>query len=163
MQTKRCCFTGHRNVIVDIALKGRLWNALHRLVEEYNVTDFYAGGAVGFDTLCERAVIALKKEYPQVKLHLILPCAPEIQTGKWDSNQKAIFYELKEQADSCVSLSDRYYPGCMKKRNEELVKNADFCICYYNSSDNSSGTGQTVRMCEKSGVNVINIYESPEN
>lgn len=163
MQTKKCCFTGHRNVIVNTALKGRLWDALHRLVEEYGVTDFYAGGAVGFDMLCERAVIALKKEYPQVKLHLILPCNPESQTGRWGDEQKQLYYNIQANSDSCTVLSEKYYPGCMKRRNEELVKNADFCICYYNPDDASSGTGQTVRMCEKNGITVINIYESPES
>ncbi len=163
MQKKRCCFTGHRNVIVNTALKGRLWDSLCRLVEEYDVTDFYAGGAVGFDMLCERAVLALKKKYPQVKLHLILPCNPEKQTGKWHLEQRELFYEIMECADSCTVLSENYYPGCMKRRNEELVKNADYCICYYNPEDVSSGTGQTVRMCEKNGITVINIYESPES
>lgn len=162
MQTKRCCFTGHRSIIVNNALKGRLWDSLCRLVEEYSVTDFYAGGAVGFDMLCEKAVLALRKNYPQVKLHLILPCSPRIQSGKWNPEQRALFGKILENADSCTVLSDRYYPGCMKRRNEELVKNADYCICYYNPEDVSSGTGQTVRMCEKSNVNVINIYESPE-
>lgn len=163
METKRCCFTGHRNVIVNTDLKGRLWEALHRLVEEYDVTDFFAGGAIGFDMLAERAVLALKKEYSCVKLHLILPCSPEAQTGKWHREQRELFREIMEKADSCTVLSEKYYPGCMKKRNEELVKNADFCICYYNNQDSSSGTGQTVRMCEKNDVTVINIYESPES
>lgn len=162
MQTKRCCFTGHRNVIVNTALKGRLWDALNRLVDEYGVTDFYAGGAIGFDMLCERAVLALKNTHSDVKLHLILPCSPESQTGKWPLKEKELFFHIKSKADSCTVLSDRYYPGCMKRRNEELVKNADYCICYYNPDDASSGTGQTVRMCEKNNVNVINIYENPE-
>ncbi len=159
MQTKRCCFTGHRSIIVNNALKGRLWESLCRLVEEYDVTDFYAGGAVGFDMLAEKAVLALRKNYPQVRLHLILPCSPEVQSGKWNEEQKELFYKIRSEADSCVVLSDKYYPGCMKKRNEELVRNADYCVCFYNSEDSSSGTGQTVRMCEKSGVTVINIYE----
>ncbi len=159
METKRCCFTGHRNIIVNTALKGRLWESLIRLVEEYGVTDFYAGGAMGFDMLAERAVLALKKSYPQVKLNLILPCSPEIQTEKWRWEQKELFYEILEKADSCTVLSEKYYPGCMKKRNEELVKNADYCVCYYNAEDVSSGTGQTVRMCEKNNVTVINVYE----
>ena len=162
MERKRCCFTGHRNIKVNTALKSRLWDVLNRLVDEYGVTDFYAGGAIGFDMLAERAVLALKKEYPQIKLHLILPCNPESQTGKWNSQQKALFYEILENSDSCTVLSEKYYPGCMKKRNEELVKNADYCVCYYNFGDVSSGTGQTVRMCEKSGITVINIYENPE-
>lgn len=159
MQTKSCCFTGHRNITITTALKGKLWDALHRLVEEYGVTDFYAGGAVGWDMLCERAVLALKKTYPHVRLHLILPCKSEAQTGRWNEQERALFYKIKEDADSCVCLSEEYYNGCMKRRNEELVKNADYCLCYYNAAENRSGTGQTVRMCEKSGVTVINIYE----
>ena len=162
MQTKRCCFTGHRTLKITPELKGRLWDTLCRLVEEYNVTDFYAGGAVGWDMLCERAVLALKKKYPKVRLHLILPCSPEAQSARWSAEQRAMLFDIQTQADSCACLSEAYYNGCMKKRNEELVKNADYCVCYYNSADVSSGTGQTVRMCERNGVTVINIYESPE-
>ena len=159
MQNKKCCFTGHRNITVNIALKERLWSALCRLVEEYNVTDFYAGGAVGFDMLCEKAVLALKKQYPEVRLHLILPCPPQKQSGRWSEEQKQLFAEICEKADSCTVLSEEYYQGCMKRRNEELVKNADYCVCCYNPEDYRSGTGQTVRMCERNGINVINLYE----
>ena len=38
------------------------------------VTDFYNGGAIGFDMLCAKTVIALKAEYSDIKLHLLLPC-----------------------------------------------------------------------------------------
>ena len=163
MQNKRCCFTGHRNIKVNKELKGRLWETLIRLVEEYGVTDFYAGGAVGFDTLCEKAVLALKKDYPAVRLHLILPCLPQNQSKMWSEEEKITFDRICKAADSCEALSEKYYQGCMKKRNEELVRNSDYCVCYYNSEDPRSGTGQTVRMCEKNGITVINIYESPEN
>ena len=162
MQNKKCCFTGHRNIKITHALKGRLWETLCRLVEEYNVTDFYAGGAVGFDMLCEKAVLALKKQYPEVRLHLILPCPPQKQSGKWNDGQKRLFADICEKADSCSILSNEYYQGCMKKRNEELVKNADCCVCYYNDEDPRSGTGQTVRMCKKRGIDIINIFSAFE-
>ena len=36
---------------------------------------FYgAGGALGFDTLAAQTVLDMKKEYPQLRLILVLPC-----------------------------------------------------------------------------------------
>lgn len=45
---KAVCFTGHRNVKETAKLKEALINQLVKLIDE-GTTDFYAGGAVGFD------------------------------------------------------------------------------------------------------------------
>ena len=46
----------------------------------------------------------------------------------------------------------------MKERNQRLVDLADICICYYNENNSRSGTGQTVRMVQKKGIQLINIF-----
>ena len=51
----------------------------------------------------------------------------------------------------------------MKKRNARLAELGDICICYYNEKDFRSGTGQTVRMAEKAGKRIINMYTISEN
>ena len=42
------CFTGHRKITVTQELKRRLYIELEQLVKN-GVTDFYVGGAIGFD------------------------------------------------------------------------------------------------------------------
>ena len=81
------CFTGHRKITITQDLKRRLYIELEQLVKN-GVTDFYVGGAIGFDTFAEQTVTELKKSYPQVRLNLVLPCPTEQQTQKWSEEDK---------------------------------------------------------------------------
>ena len=159
------CFTGHRTIKADISIFSALLSSvIERLITDKGVTDFYAGGAYGFDAVSAFSVLHLKENYPAVKLHLILPCSKEEQFRKWTAEQKAELEKLLGLADSVEYVSDRYYNGCMKARNARLVELAsDYCICYWNPSNFRSGTGQTVRMAQKKGIEVINLFEMYAN
>ena len=158
MGNKSCCFTGHRNVPEGKALEEEVKKILADLIENHGVTDFYCGGAMGFDMVSEVAVAKMGYIYPQVKLHLVLPCPPAHQTAKWSEHSKKTYELLMNKADSVEIVSDRYYNGCMKKRNQRLIDLSDYCICYYDESNPYSGTGQTVRMAEKKGIKIINLF-----
>ena len=159
---KSACFTGHRNILADKAkLSGQLYAVLEKLIISQGVMDFYAGGAYGFDALASFTVLKLRENYPQVKLHLILPCSKDEQTKQWTAEQKSELEKLLGLADSVECVSDRYYNGCMKDRNARLVELATVCcISYWNPNDFRSGTGQTVRMAQKKGIRVINLFKS---
>ena len=159
---KSACFTGHRNIVTDkVMLSEQLYAVIEKLITSQGVTDFYAGGAYGFDALASFTVLKLRESYPQVKLHLILPCSKEEQSIKWTEEQKAELEKLLGLADSVDYVSDRYYNGCMKDRNARLVELATVCcISYWNPNNFRSGTGQTVRMAQKKGIRVINLFES---
>ena len=159
---KSACFTGHRNIVTDkVMLSEQLYAVLEKLITSQGVTDFYADGAYGFDALASFTVLKLRESYPQVKLHLILPCSKEEQSIKWTEEQKAELEKLIGLADSVEYVSNRYYNGCMKDRNARLVELAsDYCVCYWNPNNFRSGTGQTVRMAQKKGIRVINLFES---
>ena len=159
MKMKSVCFTGHRNVKKTIELKKSLFEQLVKLIDE-GADVFYAGGAVGWDMLCERAIIELREKYPHIKLHLVLPCPAEEQTAKWSESDKREFMELLSAADMVEVCSEHYYDGCMKLRNQRLVNLADVCVCYYNESNKRNGTGQTVRMAERQGKEIINLVEA---
>ena len=162
---KSVCFTGHRTIDGDREkLSARLYALLERLVTEKKVTDFYTGGAVGWDALAALTVLKLRESYPEVKLHLVLPCPFEEQSAKWNEAQKAEFQHILGLADSVEQVSDCYYNGCMKARNARLVELAsDYCICYWNPKHYRSGTGQTVRMAQRKGIEVINLFEMSAN
>ena len=156
---KSVCFTGHRNIKEKAELKKALIKQLVKLIDE-GTTDFYAGGAVGWDMLCEKTVIELREKYPYIKLQLVLPCPAEEQTAKWNENDKREFMDLLSAADTVEICSEHYYDGCMKVRNQRLVELSDVCVCYYNESNKRSGTGQTVRMAERQGKEIINLVEA---
>lgn len=162
---RSACFTGHRTIKADMStFSALLSSVIERLITDKGVTDFYAGGAYGFDAVSAFSVLHLKENYPEVKLHLILPCSKEEQSRKWTAEQKAELENLLGLADSVEYVSDRYYNGCMKTRNTRLVELAsDYCICYWNPSNFRSGTGQTVRMAQKKGIEVINLFEMSAN
>ena len=154
---KSVCFTGHRNVKVTDELVSLLGKTLTDLIEN-GAVDFYAGGALGWDMLCEQVVLDLREEFPQIKLHLILPCSPEEQTARWNHSQKVEYYNFLKTADTVEYTSTHYYDGCMKVRNARLVELADCCVCYYDNRSRS-GTGQTVRMAVEKGIRIINFAE----
>ena len=73
---------------------------------------FYgAGGALGFDTLAAQTVLDMKKEYPQLRLILVLPC--EDQTRGWRSEDIAVYENIKRRSDKVVYVSREYTPDCM--------------------------------------------------
>lgn len=86
---KSVCFIGHRILAEDKEkLSARLYALLVRLVTEQGITDYYTGGAVGFDALAALTVLKLRESYPEVILHLVLPCPFEEQSVKWNEDQK---------------------------------------------------------------------------
>ncbi len=80
-------FTGHRKIKENSKLMTELTKTLKNLITS-GAVDFYAGGALGWDIYCENAVLSLKEKYPQIKLHLVLPCSAKEQTAKWNKKQK---------------------------------------------------------------------------
>ncbi len=154
---KFVCFTGHRIVQNPKKVQDKLIKTLELLIKD-GTTDFYAGGAIGFDTLAAEAVTNLRKNYPNINLHLVLPCCEAEQTAHWSDSQKSKYWEILAAADNIEYISEHYYNGCMKKRNARLIELSDCCVCYYNNKNSASGTGQTVRMALKKGVKIVNIF-----
>lgn len=156
---KSACFTGHRIIHGDKEeLATRLYGVLENYIKNCGLTEFYAGGAVGWDTLSALTVLELKKVYPHIHLHLVLPCSNEEQTEKWSPEQQKEFYRILSLADSTEYTSLHYCKNCMKMRNKKLVEYAEICFCYININNRRSGTSQTVNMAERKNIPVINLF-----
>ena len=119
--------------------------------------DFYVGGALGWDTICGKAVIGFKERRFKVRLHIILPCCFEEYTKKWTEEEKQELSDIMRQADTIEYISEHYTKDCMKQRNQRLVDSSGLMWCYYDKKRFRSGTGQTVRMAEKSGLRIWNF------
>lgn len=156
---KSCCFTGHRHIQTKKEISVSLENEIKNLINN-GITDFYAGGALGWDTICVLKILELRKIYSHIRLIMILPCSPAEQCGKWNETDKAIYYDIINSADNIELISDHYYEGCMKLRNQALIDRSDICLCYFNQNRLKSGTGQTVRMAIKKNIKVINLYKN---
>ena len=154
MRDKTCCFTGHR----ELPFWGRRGIAAKLekvIIEQINngIRFFGAGGALGFDTLAAQTVLKLKKEYPKIKLILVLPCVTQAQG--WPHKDVEEYERIKAQADKVVYVSQQYTPGCMHRRNRHLVDNSSVCICYLTKQD--GGTAYTVSYARKRELEVINL------
>ena len=152
MKDKTCCFTGHRVISIGEyeELKQNLKDEISSLIGK-GVIYYGCGGALGFDTLCAETIIALKPEFPQIRLILVLPC-PE-QADRWSVNDRQKYEYIKKQADKIVYTSIHYTSDCMHKRNRHLIDNSSYCICYQRRK--TGGTAYTVAYAMKKEVELI--------
>lgn len=150
--TKTCCFTGHREIPQSLrpALAAELEQTLRRLIAQ-GVVYYGAGGALGFDTLAAQTVLRLRRDFPQIRLILVLPC-PE-QTRGWRSEDVAEYQRILSAADKVVYVSDHYDRGCMHRRNRHLVDHSGTCVAYCTKS--TGGTAYTVRYARSKGLPVL--------
>lgn len=139
---KSICFTGHRHIAKEKlpAALAELRRVLETAIPQ-GFVDFYAGGALGWDTYCAQTVLDLREEYPCIALHLVLPCSRAEQTARWTEAQKAAYDCIYREADSCEFVSVDYTKDCMRLRNKRLVELADCCVCFCGEPEGRSGTG----------------------
>lgn len=152
-KNKVCCFTGHRFIpsYFDTSLISR---GIDYLISR-GVDTFIVGGAVGFDTLCAKAIIEARQKNPSIKLFVFAPCMG--QDSKWSFKDQQTYKEILKSADFVDMPSRVYYNGCMKERNFKMVDASAYCICYFDGTF-ASGTGQTYRYAQKSGLTIYNLY-----
>lgn len=152
---KVACFSGHRKLPQDqTEIRENLERAIISLIEQ-GVVFFGNGGAIGFDALAATTVLKLKKDYPHIKVVMVLPCPPEQQSLKWNSEQKKQYSEILNQADKVRILSSQYTNTCMLDRNRHLVDNSAYLICYLR--ENSGGTFYTFNYAKKQGLKILRI------
>ena len=151
-----CCFTGHRRLdgVDTLTLRARIEQTVRFLIDE-GYTRFCAGGALGFDTLAAQTVLALRAQYPQIRLILMLPCRNQHQY--WSPKDRAAYLDICGKADEVTYTAEQYSSGCMHKRNRALVEASSACICYV--TQNSGGTYYTVQQARKGGLHVINVAD----
>ncbi len=154
MKNISCCYTGHRDIPYEDfpAVYKKVLKKTEELISE-GICHFYTGGAVGFDMIALEALTELKKVYPHISIHIIIPC--EGHTRHWGENMKDKFSRLSQYADEVKCLSPFYFDGCMQVRNRYLVEHSCCCIAYLKRI--SGGSAYTVNYAEKSGLTVINI------
>lgn len=157
MAIQVCCFTGHR--VLSKQEQSELSSLLDRYLIamcEAGCTEFRTGGALGFDTLAAMRVLALREQYRQCKLHLILPC--QGQENDWSLENRILYRKIAERADRVTCLHEAYVKGCMYERNRALVDGCDMVIAYLNQA--KGGTAYTCRYAEKKGVRIINLAQT---
>ena len=137
----------------------RLEDLLERAIEfaySEGCREFYTGGALGFDTMAAKKIISYRMSHSDVRLIVAVPC--ENQAEKWSDDAKSIYEYILSNADEVIFCSNEYTKDCMRRRNEYLADTCDVLIAYCGRF--TSGAAQTVRMAEKKGKTVYNLYRS---
>ncbi|MBQ9481150.1 MAG: DUF1273 family protein [Clostridia bacterium] len=148
---KAVCFTGHRVIKRDFDRK-ILKDTIENLIKEgYEV--FLCGMALGFDTLCFKALNGLKNKYPHIKTVACVPCANQSET--FGEKNKKVYENLLRSADEVVILYPEYNDYCMKERDRYMVDNSSVCVSYIYRS--SGGTYYTTKYAVEKGKKIIYI------
>lgn len=156
LREKTCFFTGHRDIPQDKIpeIQEKLEEAVKELIEK-GVIYYAVGGALGFDTVAALTILKLKSEYPQVKLVMILPC--KNYDFSWQGKDLKGFEVLKQRCDKVIFTAERFYNGCMYKRNRHMADGSGYCICYQRAA--TGGTAYTVNYAKSLGIHINNIAE----
>ncbi len=149
---KICYCTGHRpksfpypygkDIIKHKAYLKRLRQTILFIINEYGVTHFISGMAVGFDMDFAETVLNLRDEERYlITLECAIPCYD--QTLKWSKPDKSRYDGLLRRTDRFIVISDQYTPECMFKRNRYMVDKSDVIIAFFNGVK-KGGTWYTV-------------------
>ena len=146
MKRDTVCFSGHREIPPEELerIKIELKLTVSGLIER-GYTDFYTGGAEGFDFLATECVAEMKKEYPDITLNIIFP----FRNTKCDK----LYKDVIPVCDRVEYMSDKYFPWTYHERNRKLVEKSSVCVCYLTKQ--SGGTLFTANYAKDNGLELI--------
>ena len=159
----RICVTGHRpGKLYGYDLSDSRWERLKKVLKkiliEKECTEAITGMALGVDTIFALAVLELKNEGYNIKLHCAIPCRN--QDARWAKKDQKLYNNILKRADSVRIVSNTDYNlSVMQKRNEYMVNSSDGVIAVWDGS--KSGTANCVRYAKEKERFVI--YVDPNN
>ena len=116
---------------------------------------FLCGMARGCDQYFAEAVLAARADGAQdAQLCALVPCPS--QPDGWDEASVARYWALLAACDQLEVLEDHYSPGCMLRRNREMLRRAQLLISVYDGTP--GGTAATVRLAEELGITVLPLW-----
>ena len=146
-KSKTCAFTGHRILPADFDVE-KLEKAVYKAVNEgFNV--FLVGMAIGFDSVCFRVLEGLRLTN-DIKIVACIPCKD--QAEYYNEKQKKEYDRMILSADEKIVLSEKYYNGCMRVRNEFMVDNSSKIIAFLKIP--GGGTYSTVKYAIEKGIEI---------
>lgn len=150
MARKRCFFIGHRDATSAI-LPG-LRQAVETHISKYGVTEFIVGNHGMFDHLAASAVIAAKKDHPNIMLSLLSPYHPAESTLKKPDGFDEIFYP-----DGMENVPHRY---AIVKANRYAIRYVDYLIAFIcHTASNSQKVVEYAQSREKRGLITVTILK----
>ena len=105
--------------------------------------------ALGVDTVFALAVLELKEEGFDIKLHCAIPC--KNHSCKWPQKSIELYNKILQKADIVKFVSEQEYrPYLMQKRNEYMVDKSDLVLAVWNG-ERAGGTWNTIEYAKSAG------------
>lgn len=144
-----CFFIGHRET--DVSLFPKIKDTAERLIQQQQVSDFYVGMYGNYDSLAGEAVILLKRDYPGVRLFLVLPYHPADRPIEAPPGYDGTFYP-----DGMEAASRRY---AIAKANRMMIDSCDWLIAYvtHTVSNAHNLMEYALRRQKKDLIHVVNL------
>ena len=146
------CFSGHRPEKLPTGTTLRMLQSLLYSEIRTAILDgadtFYTGTARGVDLWAAEIVLHFRKQNPALKLICVLPFAK--QGAQLTGTARYRFKTVLNAADEIVCICDQYQKNCYARRNRYMIEHSRRLIALV--ADMHSGTGQTIRMAEKAGL-----------
>lgn len=151
-------FTGHRNIPrhKEQTVRRQVKDAVQRFyVQGYRT--FLCGMALGFDMLAAEEVLTLREILPDIRLVAVVPYRG--QSERWAPYERQRYERLLAKADEVRVLSERYFDGCLLRRNDYMINHSDRIIAYFDGKP-KGGTFYTVRNASVRGLMVANLFNN---
>jgi len=140
---KACTFIGHKDCCENIY--DDLYITIEKLIIQDDVLTFYVGTHGSFDRLVYRVLTELEKKY-KIKVIVVLAY---INTRK-----ENIYYDIRKTVfpDALEKTPLRF---AINKRNEFMINNSQYMICYVNNS--FSHSYKYVKFALRKKLKIINL------
>ena len=149
-------FTGHRQVISCRQTAERVKDAI-RYCYKNGIRFFYAGGAVGFDTIAAEAVLSLKEELTDIVLIIVVPFPGQDKYFKMENKKR--YMNIFNRADEVVTVSGSFSNIAYLKRNDYMISHSCQLIAYWDGKS-LGGTSYTVRKALDKKLPIYNLYKN---
>lgn len=146
--------TGHRpNKMFGYDIYNDQWcqlkESFKKILLDLDCEEAITGMALGVDTVFALAVLELKDEGYNIKLHCAIPC--KFHSSKWPIESQKLYDDILSRADTVFLVTNTTYkPYTMQVRNEYMVDLADLVIAVWDGS--AGGTYNCLdyaRRCKK--------------
>ncbi|MCR5121319.1 MAG: DUF1273 domain-containing protein [Ruminococcus sp.] len=151
-----CCFTGHRSGKLPKGdeleiLRERVLVAVMEMIGK-GVDTFITGMAQGFDLIAAQTVLNFYAR-PVLRLICAVPYFGQIGEMK-TAEERRVYKDLLSEAYAKVCFFENYSSGVYRIRNQFMVNYSSHLIGYMDTCGSRSGTGQTLRMAQRAGLDM---------
>ena len=157
---KACCFFGHR--LVPFSLKGPLTERIQKAIQEGYQT-FYIGNHGDFDDLALSLCIDLRKQYPQIKIIVVLTSFSALESRYHDEFGEHVAKRYQDVETCFFDIEEVHYKQRITESNQQMAKRCNLAICYVDERRSRSGALRALKFARKNGCRIENLFTPMES